>query len=380
MISPAGPVRRTAASCQVEDAHWVSLSVLADIIAGGDLRRLDGLMQASSVLLKPIGNKITYLSCEDCGKGVYETKSCQCETTNTKVRYQARLRVEDNTYQINAVAFDAMEFLVKIFADGDSEKEHPMYYHDNEAHVEELSLATEAMPCTILATLEENKYQEKMEISLKVVAQTFHAEKTKVRHPFKPILRCAQGLGRTSFSPACAMADTSFEEGAGVTLVPGGVTQKFRALLTVLDKQATTERLDDASPAVRCSRKVCCALRKEADETTYMLSSVGPIDFATRLHAPRKGETLHAVVSWRGKKDLALLTFIIAADTPENAVPFKEFFVMETQLNKDFFASEAGLGLQLADGDTPSKKHQQVIDAARILATPESWVKRQRCE
>ena len=126
------------------------------------------------------------------------------------------------------------------------------------------------------------------------------------------------------------MSDVSFEEGAGVTLVPGGGTKKFRALLRVLDTQATTKRESDGSPVVRCSRKVCCALRPEGDDISFTLSSVGPIDFATRLCTPRKDEILHAIVSWRSKKDLVLLAFC-SIDSTE-AVAFKE---IERKLRKD---------------------------------------------
>ena len=218
------------------------------------------------------------------------------------------------------------------------------------------------MPCTVLATLEENSYQETMEISVRGVRPTYHAERAKIAHPFKPILRCAEGLGRTPFCPPCAMSDVSFEEGAGVTLVPGGGTKKFRALLRVLDAQATIKRESDGSPVVRCSRKVCCALRPEGDDISYTLSSVGPIDFATRLTSPRKNEFLHAIVSWRSKEDLTLLSFSTVAED------FKVFFLMAAELNKKFVTEGAGTGLQPAEENTtPSRR-------------PEPWSKRQRVD
>ena len=158
MVSPG-----MSARCRLsENADWVCLSVLADILAGGDLRRLEGVVQVPSVLLKPISDKITYLSCAVCGKGIYETKMCLCASQETKIRYRATLRAEDNTHQVNVVIFAALEYLVKVFADGDSEKEDPQYYHENAARVEQLMLATEAMPCTILVAFEENSYQKKM--------------------------------------------------------------------------------------------------------------------------------------------------------------------------------------------------------------------------
>ena len=73
MVSPTAPVRT---KYKEENADWVSLSVLADIISGGDVRRLEGAVQVPSVLIKPIGDRITYLCCADCGKGIYEKEKC----------------------------------------------------------------------------------------------------------------------------------------------------------------------------------------------------------------------------------------------------------------------------------------------------------------
>ena len=197
----------------------------------------------------------------------------------------------------------------------------------------------------------------------------------RIAHPFTPILRCEEVLGGIPFCPPCAMSDVSFEEGAGVTLVPGGGTKKFRALLRVLDAQATIKRESDGSPVVRCSRKVCCALRPEGDDISFTLSSVGPIDFATRLTSPRKNELLHTIVSWRSKEDLTLLAFFAVA------AEFKDFFLMEADLNKKFFAEGAGSGLQPAvENTTPSRRHSEAMECAGRLATPEPWSKRQRLD
>ena len=87
--------------------------------------------------------------------------------------------MEDNTHQLNAVIFEAMEFLVKTFADGDDEREAPEYYHESAVHVQQLSLATEAIPCTILAAFDDNQYKDQIEISVKALERTFHTEKDK---------------------------------------------------------------------------------------------------------------------------------------------------------------------------------------------------------
>ena len=123
-----------------------------------------------------------------------------------------------------------------------------------------------------------------------------------------------------------------------------------------------------------------CALCEEADAATYKLSAVGPIDFATRLCGPRKDKILHAIVSWRSKQDLALYAFINAADSASEGMSFKEFFALEARLNKKCHEEPTGTVLDFDVGATPSKKHRESMIAARDLATPEPWVKRNRCE
>ena len=384
MISGSSTGRRKdAAAFKVEDANWVSLSVVANIIAGKEMRRLEGAVQVPSVLLKVVGDKITYVSCAECAKAVYEEKTCKCATSDTKIRFKADLRMEDATYQLNTVVFDAMAAFARKFADGEAAKAEPEYYHEQADRVEELSAAMEATPFTILLAFEENSYREQIEISLKAAEETFDVDKQKIRHPLKPILRFSQNFGKTSVCPACAVEDTSLEEGAGVTLIPGGTTQKFRALLTVEDKQATTVRESEQSPAVRCSRKVSCAIGAKAEGATYKLVAVGTIDFATRLHGPRKGETLHAIVSRRKDNELAVLAFASAGDNPESAAAFKEFFVKEAQLNKEYHAQPQKAqtdSIPESEAWTPSKKHKAAIESAKLLTTPEPWAKRNRFE
>ena len=71
MISGTGAGRRKdAAAFKSEATNWVSLSVVANIIAGKEMRRLEGAVQVPSVLVKPIGEKITYKSCVECAKAV----------------------------------------------------------------------------------------------------------------------------------------------------------------------------------------------------------------------------------------------------------------------------------------------------------------------
>ena len=113
---------------------------------------------------------------------------------------------------------------------------------------------------------------------------------------------------------------------------------------------------------------------------TYTLNSVGPLNFATLLHAPRKGETLHAIVSRRRHNELVLLAFVMVEEASEGKYSFKTFFAMEAQLNKAHHADPTQSGVQIDKTATPTKKQKEAMEASRRLATPEPWVKRSRCE
>ena len=84
--------RKPVTEYKIANADWVTLSVIADIISGGELRCLEGAVQVPSVLLKPVGDRITYLCCPACGKGWYESKTCQCVISQPRIRYRAELR------------------------------------------------------------------------------------------------------------------------------------------------------------------------------------------------------------------------------------------------------------------------------------------------
>ena len=172
-----------------EDSPWFSLDVVAHIIEGDLRRKLDGSVQVPSVLLKIQGDSITYVSCEACMKSVAPKKTCSCSTTSTTLRFKAQLRLEDDTCELKTTCFDATKDIVEIFADGDEGKLQPAYYHENAVSVEDLRMAIEAIPFTVLLTFADSEYSERIEISIKAADRTFHASKSLLRHPRKAILR-----------------------------------------------------------------------------------------------------------------------------------------------------------------------------------------------
>ena len=177
------------------------------------------------------------------------------------------------------------------------------------------------------------------------------------------------------YAPPCALADTSFDLGAGIAVVLGGSAASFRVLLDIADHPPKPERESDTSPAVRVTRKVLCALRRDDDKTVHNLTQLGPINIATRLLGPRKGERIHAIVSRRSADGLTLLGFTAA---PTESQAYLEVFAAETKLHKQHRSDPTTATLTVTADQTPLKKQSAAIDASKVLATPEPWAKRAR--
>ena len=263
-----------------------------------------------------------------------------------------------------------------IYADGEEEKQKPEFFHDQLDHVEDLRLSIEAMPFTLLVSFNDSEYREEIELNVNAIEKTFHVDPTLIRHPRKPILRCIDNLGEKPFCPPCLVEDTAFEEGAGVTKVPGGVAEKFWTLVTISDKPTRIEKEDnDSSPVVRCTRKVQCCLSNKETDPFYTLAVEGPINVANRLLLPRKGEVISALVTWRSAKELTLLSYAPAMEKGAELDAFKKFFLEEV----NFYKGESK-SISLAIDSTPTKRQFEATNASKMLATPEPWSKRNRKE
>ena len=174
------------------------------------------------------------------------------------------------------------------------------------------------------------------------------------------------------------MTSTSFDAGAGVTLVPGGSAECFRALLELADKPPTAERESDTSPAVRVTRKVFCALSPAESKETFVLTQSGPLNLVTRFLIPRKGEIIHAVVTWRKAGPLTLLCFASVSAEPDQTASHKDLFRLETALHSGFEQDSQAFTAGRQKDLTPLRRERESIDAASLLATPEPWSKRAR--
>jgi hypothetical protein len=211
---------------------------------------------------------------------------------------------------------------------------------------------------------------------MRLAEPTFRTqEKGGPRHPFKPLLR---GIAFTLCCPPCSMSTTSFEIGAGVSIVPGGSAPSFRVLLQICDNPTTPERPSENSPAVRVTRKVKCTMAEAKDGQVYTLAQLGPMLVAMQLLGPQKGEFIHAIVSWRNEAFLTLQSFTRILDNE------KEEF-------RSMFKAEVGAWIESVDNTetstsgidsdlTPIRRIRAVESLSAGLASPEPFAKRTRSE
>jgi hypothetical protein len=324
-----------------------------------------------------LGTGITYLSCAECNKSVRDgSKTCDCQSLETKPRWHAHLQLQDSTGQVTATIFDAMKDLAAMYRASDDELnadvEKPEYYHDHPERVEALMGFLAALPVTVLISFQDSQYNNSIELLVRMAEHTFHANPKLVRHPLKPILRTSVDLPTC---PPCTVADTSFDAGSGLAVVPGGGADSFRVLVRVVDKPPTAERESEASPAVRVTRKVVCVFSPSQSTQPVNVTFSGPINVATKFLSPRKGEVIHALVSWRCGDALTLLSF---CETPSDAAEYDAYqllFQKEVDLHKGI--DDAKL-YQDEKHLTPVSKHRAVMSEAQRAATPEPWSKRMR--
>ena len=170
-------------------ARWFSLSVCELLTPGTVRRQLDTLAQVPSTLISLVGDSITYMACASCPKGAPDgQKTCDCSTPDTTPRWKAHLRLQDNTGSLVATAFDVVESLAKIFADGEEEKCKIEYFHSQPSHVDDLFWSIAAIPFTVLLSFQDSEYSERIETYMRKADVTFHPDPTLLRHPRKSIL------------------------------------------------------------------------------------------------------------------------------------------------------------------------------------------------
>ena len=361
------------------DAQWFTLSVCDALISGQEKRQLETVVQVPSVLVSLQGDSITYLACPLCFKGVQNgQKTCSCASDETIPRWKAHLRLLDSTGVLIGSCWSVMQSFANFMAESESDDmwKSPACYEGHTERVEQLMTVLNAVPFTLLLSFQSNDYTPGIEAIIQEADPTFTNDLKFIRHPRKNILRCS---GDAPCCPPCAMMDTSFDEGAGVAVVPGGSAECFRGLLEIMDKPPTAERESDTSPACRVSRKAACVLRPQGDTTTYTVTLTGPINVATRLLAPRKGEVIHAVLTWRSKTMVTVIAFAPALEA-RDIDAYKKFFALEVDLHKNTGDTEKITTLPRMLNLTPERRSLEATAAASALATPEPWSKRARAE
>jgi len=308
-----------------EDADWFSLSVLHAICGPEERRKIDLVCQVPSVFVVCQSEKITYNACSTCHKSWPDSDAAPCSCGGSReLRWRASLLLTDSTAQVTAICFDSVQSLVDIYADGDADRSKPDFYDDPE-HVEDLFMAVAAVPWTVRISFDDNAWSEATELTVQLAKPTFD-KLQGVMHPLKALVQFAVNAPHC---PPCAVDDTKFEPGAGMTLIAGRVVQVFRALLEIMD-QPPVARRGETPTTVRVTRRCVCALRGNEASTTYNLEQTAGLEVVTRLLTVPKQTYIHALVSWRGKTGLCLNGFW-ALDTTE-VTKFRQFFRNEATL------------------------------------------------
>ena len=135
-------------------------------------------------------------------------------------------------------------------------------FHTSEEKLDDLMTTIAAIPFTVILSFEDSDNAGGTEMILRLVTPTYD-ETNGVKHPLKPFLRC---LDSSHSLPPCQLADTSFNAGAGLSIVPGGSVTRFRALLELMDKPGGLRRSAEET-FLRITRRCACALRHSDDDT-----------------------------------------------------------------------------------------------------------------
>ena len=353
-----------------EEASWFSLSVCRAIACPQERRQLTTLAQVPSVFITLKGNSITYAGCSECKKGYsQESQACTCSNSSQKIYWRAHLQLTDFTSSVTVTAFDAVESLAAVIPGDGPSVTTADDFHTSEDKLDDLMTTIAAIPFTVILSFEDSDYAGGTEMILRLVTPTYD-EKKGVKHPLKPFLRCLD----SSYSlPPCQLADTSFNAGAGLSIVPGGSVTCFRALLELMDKPGGLRRSAEET-TLRITRRCACALRHSDDGTVYTLVQNGPLEITSRMLTPKQGDYVHALVCWRDDK---AITLVAALELPTASVTtFRKFFDAETKLFRSMLDNDSTYVLQSGIDDTPLRISSAARDSAKSMATSQPWGER----
>ena len=363
----AGESKRPQRDYQLEDASWFTLSVCQAICAPSERRVLTLLAQIPSVFVSFQGKSIVYKGCGTCKRSVQDGYTCGCSQPKPTSLWKASLLLQDATAQVSATVFDALDSLVATFADGDPDRHKPESYFENPDDVQELQLCIAAVPFTLLLSFDDSDYVAGTDLIVRSAAPTFQIGKG-VMHPLKPLL---QFPTTSSCCPPCALADSAFNAGAGISIVNQVGVSSFRVMLELLDNPTGAKRTDDGS-TMRVTRRCVCALRSTTDDSTFQLVQNGPLELTSRLLTHKKNDYMHAVVAWRKRDALTLISAhpLVASHVDS----FRKFFTKEAQLHRVQMAGGKHVMDPASVAEvTPLRIQGTAMQAAQECATPGRW-------
>ena len=128
-----------------------------------------------------------------------------------------------------------------------------------------------AVPFTVALTVDSREGAAPFEATARLATPTF--DTARVKYPLQPLVRFPE---QGYVCPPCKVAETNFNAGVGLPMVPGGGTNVFGVLLEIIDEPEGAKRSEDGL-MLKVIRRSICAFRGSDDATQHVLSQHGPL-------------------------------------------------------------------------------------------------------
>ena len=362
MWTPDGAQRKDYSTAK---SDWTTLSVLDALLKTVHVRDLQKVFQVPSVHME-LEDAPIYMACAKCFKAWADVEwppcycwSAHCPAEARKPRWRAKLILRDGTASLKATCFDAFQSVVDVAAVESGTDFATAEQWGDEAVVAKCMSYVGAVPLTVRLSVDADPWSERMQATVHLVQKTYEpgSDQTQisVSHPMKNSVRLASTEGSC---PPCELADSSYDEALGLTVIDGVALQCFRGLVKVCDPPPESE-------SDEVSRDICCAF--DASKKFEMLARDD--DGQMRLRAIDQDAYVHAVLSWESEGKLSAAAFIVIAGRAEG---FKQFFKREVELQKAAVAE--GPSFVSAIDSTP----RGIVSAAEQanFTSPPDWKER----
>ena len=342
-------------------ASWMSLSVLGALCSSNHVRTIEKVFQVPSVFME-IGSRLTYEGCSQCKKTWRDESLPPCACGAVRVAlWRAKVGLRDATGHLQATCFDALGQAIRVYtqASGDTEHAAPADFSTDDM-ANKVASYISAVPFTARLTVTADGWTEALQATVQLLDPTFMP--SGVLHPLKPLVQTGPSSG------ACLpfrLADTSYDEGVGMTLAAGHAFESFRGFVQLVD-----DPVDDVAEAC-VHRKIRCACGTGTSEQDVEFS--GEACQVELLGRAAKDSHAHVLLAWRSGDAMSMIAFMPVQAEQQDA--FRQFFEAEMKVCRE--AETSGPSLSPAFGDTPLR----IMSAAELanVTSPPSWKARRTC-